>query len=497
MDSETRDLWNWGHVGALGGLPLLKPGRSRRATSADPDWRHGQQDWTGVNPGQTLVLADLDGPGVITHIWNTVNSPEPGHPRLLRLRMYWDGESEPSVDCPLGDFFAGGHGMDIPVDSALVRVTGRGRARNCYWPMPFGKHALVTLTNEGRRLVSVHFNVHWQHLPSVPQHVAYFHAEYRQSYPAPHGRNYTIADIQGQGHYVGTVLSVLAMERGWWGEGDELFFVDGETEPSIFGTGTEDYFCDAWGFVQQSGLYYGTPLYEGEKQALNASVCYRWHVPDPITFQSALRLDIEHVGVIWNQDGKIASHTSERADDFASVGFWYQMEPHRAFQDMPEGYARLGYDTLASLDGPRLLSRASSSSAPPRLEPFIHRHDGGRAIPDVARDVLVWKACDAGDRCIIEMPSHLPLRGLRFAAIQSPSGGSFAVWLNGRPLDACLDLRATVTGMVFVDLPLGEVLPPGNHRLEIVCALPDSTGDLLLDAILLRTRPSTGDRRAR
>lgn len=491
MDMEAAD-WNWGPIGSLGSLPLLKPGRTRRTTSADPDWRHGQQDWTGVNPGQTLVLADVEGPGVITHIWNTVNSPEPGHPRLLRLRMYWDDETEPSVDCPLGDFFAGGHGMDIPVDSALVRVTARGRARNCYWPMPFRKRALITLTNEGRRLVSIHFNIHWQQLPSIPEHVGYFHAEYRQAFPAPAGRNYTIADITGRGHYVGTVMSVLAMERGWWGEGDELFFVDGETEPSIYGTGTEDYFCDAWGFVQQSGLYYGTPYYEGEKQPLNRSVCYRWHVPDPITFQSSLRLDIEHVGVVWGPDGKIASHTAERADDIASVAFWYQLEPHRPFEAMPQGYERLGYDLAGSLDGPKIHQRAVVSPSSIRLDAFTHRHDGGRVVPDVIREVFAWKPSKPGDSCRVQLHSVQPIHGFRFVVIKGPAGGMFQIRLNGTPIGCELDSGSSTAQAGFVEVVLPRAIPAGGHELEFVPHTSQQMGELSLDAILVRTRPAGG-----
>lgn len=479
-----------GGVGVLGDLPTLKPGRTRRTTSANPDWRQGQDDWTSVQPGQTLTIADLAGPGVITHIWNTINSQEPGHPRLLRLRIYWDGESEPSVDAPIGDFFAGAHGMNVPVESATVRVTANGRARNCYWPMPFRESARITLTNEGRRGAAVYYNVHWQSLPSLPADAAYFHAEYRQAFPTSAGENYLVADIAGRGHYVGTVLGVYALSRAWWGEGDDLFFIDGESEPSLRGTGTEDYFNDAWGFVQQTGLYYGTPVWEGLQEPPTRTVAYRWHLPDPITFETALRFELEHRGVVFREDGSIAGHTGERFDDFSSVAFWYQVEPHQPFPAMPRGYARLGFDPDRTLEAEALIAAATATAGEVTSEPHTHR--GGRGVEEVRGTVLAWNPEEAGETLTLKLAlDDGPVTGLTLSVRRSPDGGQYDLTLDGTPTGTTIDFHASgeQIGMVQVELP---DLPPREHTLEFVHSgrNPQATSNALaLDAVLIRTRP--------
>ncbi len=329
--------------GALDDLTQLKEGRGMRASTSAEAWETSNADAPPIEPGETLVLADLKGPGVIGHIWNTVASYEEGHSRLLMLRMYWDGETTPSVECPLGDFFAMGHGINLPVDSLPVRVTAEGKARNCYWSMPFAKSAKITVTNEGKMRVGAFYSyVDWRTLPKLPKNTAYFHAMYRQEFPTAIGKRYLLADIEGRGHYVGTVLSVYHRSGSWFGEGDDFFFVDGEEKPGLRGTGTEDYFCDAWGFRQQSGPYYGAPLYEGGKTGARASV-YRWHITDPIVFQKSLRAEIEHVGPIVDQNDKVLQGYGERIDDFSSVAYWYQSEPHKPWPAPPAGYDRLAH----------------------------------------------------------------------------------------------------------------------------------------------------------
>ena len=180
-------------------------------------------------------------------------------PRLLRLRVYYDGSAVPSVDAPVGDFFAVGNGFEGEVESLMVRNSSAGRARNCYWPMPFRKSCKVTVTNEGRRRVSMlYFHVDWNKVPSLPAHTPYFHARYRQSLPAlADGSNYEFLNVNGRGHYVGTVMSVVQAEAGWFGEGDDFFWVDGEKYPSVEGTGSEDYVGLSWGMQQTPFLYNG------------------------------------------------------------------------------------------------------------------------------------------------------------------------------------------------------------------------------------------------
>ena len=232
----------------LAGLERFKNYESQRASTCAPDWKDNNADHRPIKPHGTLTVAELDGPGVITHIWFTINHPDRHYSRLLTLRIYWDGETHPSVECPLGDFFGVGHGVDHSFHSLPISVSALGRGRNCYWPMPFRKSAKITLTNESDLPCgSVYYYVDWQKHASLPEDTAYFHAMYRQEFPCVMGQNYLIADIEGRGHYVGTVQSVLAISDVWFGEGDDFFFIDGEKEPRLRGTGTEDYFCEGWG----------------------------------------------------------------------------------------------------------------------------------------------------------------------------------------------------------------------------------------------------------
>jgi hypothetical protein len=312
----------------LAGLEKLKDFEAMRASSSAPDWRNGNDDWRPIEPGGTLTLADLKGPGMITHFWNTIAHQAPFYSRLMTLRIYWDGEKNPSVECPIGDFFGIGHGLDKSFVSLPIKVSSDGRGRNCYWPMPFRKSARITVTNESdKRCDAFYYYLDWQQYKSLPKDTAYFHAMYRQEYPCVMGRNYLIADLVGRGHYVGTVQSVVNMSSGWYGEGDDFFFIDGEAEPRLRGTGTEDYFCDGWGFRQQDGPFYGAPLWEGYAPGNRGSV-YRFHIPDPVPFKKSLRVEIEHKGSQEFPD-KTGSGFIERDDLMSSVAFWYQTEPHK------------------------------------------------------------------------------------------------------------------------------------------------------------------------
>ena len=314
---------------------------AHRSSSNNPDWNSNDDSKRPI-PGETTVLADLEGPGVLTHIWVTIADNEYGWPRLLRLRVYYDGSATPSVDAPVGDFFAVGHGFERPVKSLMVRDSSAGRARNSYWPMPFRKSCRVTITNEGRRRVAnLYFHVDWEKVPSLPANTPYFHARYRQSLPAPaDGKNYEFLNVKGRGHYVGTVLSVVQAEAGWFGEGDDLFYVDGEKYPSIEGTGSEDYFNDAWGLHVDDGPYYGVTVADGTGLG-SRMTAYRWHLLDPVPFTKSLRFEIEHKGWTFNADGSVKSGFGERVDLMSSVAFWYQEGIAEDQPPVPYGSARL------------------------------------------------------------------------------------------------------------------------------------------------------------
>ncbi|MDD5370867.1 MAG: DUF2961 domain-containing protein [Anaerolineaceae bacterium] len=289
----------------------------------------------------TTVLADIQGPGAIQHIWMTI---DPHAWRQLVLRFYWDAEETPSIEVPLGDFFCNGWGVRCNVNSLPVAVNPAG-GFNCYWEMPFLKHARITVENLSSEVVRDFF---WQityTLTEVPEECAYLHAQWRRSQPVQPGQVHTLLDgVRGQGHYVGTYLAWGVHHNGWWGEGEIKFYLDGDREwPTICGTGTEDYFGGAWGFEMPPGHYglYSTPFAgmpqviqpDGLSQSQQRFGLYRWHVMDPIRFQNDLRVTIQDLGWRAPLDGLRRYHA--RQDDIASTAIWYQTEPHAPFPTLP------------------------------------------------------------------------------------------------------------------------------------------------------------------
>jgi hypothetical protein len=290
-----------------------------------------------VKAKSTFTLAEIDGPGAIQHIWVT----PVGHWRYLILRMYWDDEEEPSVESPIGDFFACGWGKFAQVSSIPVTVNP-GSALNCYWVMPFRKKARITLENLDERDIRVYYQIDYT-LTEVPEDAAYFHAQFRRVNPLPYKEVYTIVDgIKGQGHYVGTYMAWQANNNGWWGEGEIKFYMDGDDEfPTIAGTGTEDYFLGSYCFINPEGdgyLEYTTPFAglpqvirpDGHNSANTRFGLYRWHIMDPIRFKEDLRVTIQALG--WRSGGRYLP----LQDDIASVAYWYQTEPHHPFPDLPD-----------------------------------------------------------------------------------------------------------------------------------------------------------------
>ncbi len=313
------------------------PGRAvtQRESSFDRDWKNGNADARNFDPGQTRILADLEGPGRITHIWFTAAGNERGFPRSAVIRMYWDGSNKPAVEVPLGDFFAAGHGMQVDVNSSRVATSSFGRAYNCYWSMPFRKAARITLSNESEtESMGLYWSVEWEKR-AIPEDVPYFYAQYRQENPVKSGSDYLIADIKGKGHYAGTVLSVRASHPGWFGEGDDRFYVDGDTIPTLQGTGTEDYFNDAWAFRVVNRPYYGVSIWEGMNAGSHITA-YRWHVTDPVFFEDSLKFTIEHKGNLFFENNTLAeAYTDRRPDLFSSVAFWYQQGEPDPFPELP------------------------------------------------------------------------------------------------------------------------------------------------------------------
>lgn len=468
--------------GPLDGLDKLRAGYTMRASSSDPDWEKGNADSRSISPGETLVIADLDGPGRINHIWNTISAVERGAPRLVVIRMYWDDEDQPSVEVPLGDFFVIGHGIDRSMQSLPVVVTSEGRARNCYWPMPFGKSAKITITNEGSKPVrAFYFYVDWQKLPELSKDTVYFHAVYRQEYPAVSGKNYLIADIEGRGHYVGTVMNVRQRTGRWYGEGDDFFFIDGESEPSLRGTGSEDYFGDAWGFRQFDGLYYGVPVW-GDYDPMGLITAYRWHLPDPVTFRKSLRVEMEHKGQTLNEDRTIRSGFAERLDDFSSVAFWYQVEPHKPFPPLPTAYRRLYFDHRMMIEAEEVIEQ---------LKATVGKISRQKGAPWSNGAQVFWHPRSKGQTLKMPLPvEEAGLYDLVLLLSHSDNYGICQVELDGQSLGRPANLYAPdvkVREHVFGDVVLGA----GEHTLtfHIVGKAAESTGyNLGVDGVVAERR---------
>src|SRR5277367_3215719 len=296
-----------------------------------------------IEPGEVKVLADIGGAGAIAQIWMTPTGPW----RSSILRIYWDGSPEPSVECPVGDFFACGWNKYAQVSSLAVCVNP-GSAFNCYWEMPFRKRCLITMTNTAETAMILFYQINYV-LTEVPSDAAYFHAQFRRVNPLPYKQNYVLVDsIKGKGQYVGTYLAWGVHNNGWWGEGEIKFFMDGDTDfPTICGTGTEDYFCGSYDFDTQTKNAAGvedshyTPFstpYTGLAQVIGGDGhynmaqrfgLYRWHITDPIRFEKGLKVTIQALG--WRDGGRYLP----LQDDISSTVFWYQTEPHAAFPKLP------------------------------------------------------------------------------------------------------------------------------------------------------------------
>lgn len=339
--------------GIMGGsslreLPRLRSCRRRRLSSYDRTG--GNDDYVAIGKGGKATIANIEGAGCITHIWMTIQCEDPYHLRKIGLRMYWDDEDNPSVETPIGDFFGLGHGLykDF-VSLPLAASPQDGRGLNCFFPMPFSRRAEIVVDNQGESDVSeFYFYVDYEEYDELEDDLGRFHAQWRRENPTEGisdkgltsyeyifggtnttgEGNYVILDAEGKGHYVGCVLSIhnlrKTFEFNWPGMGDDMIFIDGEQwPPSLHGTGTEDYFNAAWcprdGY---NGPYHGIILPGGYNWSGKITY-YRFHVEDPVYFHKSIKVTIEH------------GHANRRSDDFSSIAYWYQTEPHKRFPQMP------------------------------------------------------------------------------------------------------------------------------------------------------------------
>jgi hypothetical protein len=301
--------------------------------------------------------------------------------------------------------------------------------------------------------------VDWTRLKALPPGTAYFHARYRQAVPAVMGRPYEVLSVKGRGHYVGTVLSVVQNQAGWFGEGDDFFYVDGERKARIEGTGTEDYFNDAWSLRVAEGPYAGVPVAEGTDMGARMTA-YRWHLADPIPFRTALRFDFEHVGWTYNPDGTVRSASEERADLFSSVAFWYQVGIARDQPPVPYGAARLPHGNARQIEVETLLPDVKA--------------EGGKALVQKevfwSKDLLFFEAAGPGSK--IEVPFDVAEAGRYELVAQlahSPDYGIYAVTLDGKPLAETGELEhepgANTGGSGPIDTYFTETYVAEDHLL--------------------------------
>ncbi len=324
-----------------------KGGMAKEGVASGPSKELGQgwkvNPYVVIDPGKTQTLAEITGPGAVQHIWLTPT----GTWRFSILRMYWDDESQPSVEVPLGDFFGMGWNEYAPLNSLAVCVNP-GSAFNSYWVMPFRKKCKITIENINTEKVTIFYQVDYT-LTDVPEDAAYFHAQFKRTNPVKYKDVYTIVDnISGRGHYVGTYMAWGVHNNGWWGEGEIKFYMDGDKEfPTINGTGTEDYFCGSYDFDTKKKISEGVSVtnytefstpYSGLHQVIRGDGhykvmqrfgMYRWHISDPIRFEQDLKVTIQDLG--WRYDGRYLPQQS----DISSVAFWYQTEPHHPFPKLP------------------------------------------------------------------------------------------------------------------------------------------------------------------
>lgn len=276
--------------------------------------------------GEEATLAEIEGPGAITHIWTTTR----GKGRDLIIRFYWEGSHHASIEAPIGDFFGVAMGINANMNGYPIQVSSQGRSRNCWWYMPFNKSARITVSatrseeNLKKKTISLYYYIDYRVYSRPIKDIHYFHARFQETDPAQRGKPVKLLETEGDGHFVGMVMGHRARTAGWFGEGDDVITVDGKV--SFAGTGTEDYFCDAWGFRIFSDLYHGVPALEGREVGDRLSA-YRFHIVDPIPFRKSFKFEIEHWPWIspWPNTGR---------DYYSSVGFWYQKSIHKRWPDL-------------------------------------------------------------------------------------------------------------------------------------------------------------------
>jgi hypothetical protein len=341
----SRSISSENRSGAKGKGGMALPDPNGAARELGQGWKCHAYDF--IAPGEVFSMAEIDGPGAIQSIWITGDVS-----RFLILRIYWENQETPSVECPVADFFA------VPwLDSSLKTTQEQAYPRvnswpvavnpksglNCFWEMPFRKHCRITMENRNPDTPAILFFQINYTLTEVPEDAALFHAQFRRCNPLPYKTPHTILDgVQGQGHYVGTVLGVGVNNNGWWGEGEIKFYLDGDRDfPTICGTGTEDYFGGSYNWDVNGYQIYSTPFLghhqvlrpDGLYNSQHRHAMYRWHIMDPVRFQQDLRVTIQMLG--WRRGGQPPRRFLPGQPDICSTAFWYQTLPAAPFPALP------------------------------------------------------------------------------------------------------------------------------------------------------------------
>ncbi len=469
----------------LGELTKPQEGRSMRATSTFREGKDGKYDPQAdpkgdlieksnfdnfhVAPGATHVVMDVKGPGVITHMWFTFLGPEPqgwaqkgsANHRDMLLRIYWDGSARPGVEAPIGDFFANCFGRRSEVVSLPV-VVEDADSYNCFWNMPFRKSARIEVVNQSDKPINLlYYNVDWIKKDKLPKNTPYFYAQYRQEYPAEHGKDYVVLETKGKGHYVGTVLAVRTRSPSWFGEGDEKIYIDGEDKASIWGTGTEDYFLSAWGLKTTSTPYAGVPCFDQWGIVGGHTSAYRWHLNDPIVFQKGIKVTFEHFG--WISPDENPEHKTnswnEREDDYASVAFWYQTGEPTFEARAPEKRELPGIERTVVYA--RDFADAKYHGPCGAEKQQLGFYDGPQLLLQPAKQGDGWL------EMTFEVTKKEPLR-LLINATKSYDFGQYQASLNGVKLGDPMDFYSTKTE--HQEFHLLDFWPePGTYTLRLEC----------------------------
>lgn len=435
--------------GPLGDLFLAREGGLRHYSSYDSSGNNA--DFRTLAPGQTLTLVDHKGAGVLRRWWLTIaprNIVEIH--RSLIIRCYWDGEQTPSVEVPVSDFFGMGYGKWKDFISAPLNMTSGGY--NCYWPMPFHRSARITVENRGKLPVSnFYYNIDIRTYNKLPREALYFHAQYRQV-RTQQGKPVTLLETSGRGHYVGTLLSMQPLRGNSLGylEGDERIFIDGETVPSIIGTGTEDYFSSGWYYdTGEYGAPYHGVTVKDDSGRINT---YRWHIEDPIPFTKSFRFDIEHGGT--NDAPNV---------EYTSVAYWYQTHPRPAFPALPQDLMPRALSMKPTLEAESLLASATVTGGKLQVQEMGTFNSGWSGNAQ-----LWWVEAKPGDK--LTLPINAPEAGtyeLTGFFTRAGDYGIFRTSLNGTPIGSLVDgysPRVEPTGPV----PFGSVtLKKGVNQLTL------------------------------